>query len=524
MSLPAALDRASPADSDNPSAGAANIRAFKLFVQDIWGISDATNYTVAPFAITTAGVVTVAVAGLKFQDGTAAAPSCVFSGATTTGFFRDTTNVGIGFSVAGAQEAFLSAAAFGPSTSDGLALGTTALMWADLFLASGAVVNFNNGNVTLTHAAGVLTLAGANWVVSGAGPHAIGGATVAGATLSIYTTSGETFRVVEGAGWSIDGSGRGIRILGTSSDSLSLQGAVNNTIRSDFEQVEIVVGSGTAARLSVIPRVGTGNGATFQLGNDADDEWLDIGWESNTTPRLKMVGTANDRSIYVIAKQATTVPFVVRGATSQSADLENWELSTGAVVAQMAGTATATLLQLTERNLGNDTAGPALRAGRNSSAGAVGQSAGTLSLMMADGNLRHLWSDASGLLRIHTAAPTGSSGVPTVSDTAGDVVGGQSSWHEAKDILRQWDDPTKALETLLATKVYDFRYKESSYLDVDDQPAVFTGIVGFDRRDWFLKNLGRQQIPSLNEINLHGFTVLSIQALDKRLRAVEAQK
>src|SRR3990167_2130586 len=101
MSLPAALDRASPADSDNPSAGAANIRAFKLFVQDIWGISDATNYTVAPFAITTAGVVTVAVAGLKFQDGTAASPSCVFSGATTTGFFRDNTNGGIWFSGAG---------------------------------------------------------------------------------------------------------------------------------------------------------------------------------------------------------------------------------------------------------------------------------------------------------------------------------------------------------------------------------------------------------------------------------------
>jgi hypothetical protein len=46
-----------------------------------------------------------------------------------------------------------------PTSSDGAGLGTGTLMFADLFLASGGVVNFNNGNVTLTHAAGKLTMA-----------------------------------------------------------------------------------------------------------------------------------------------------------------------------------------------------------------------------------------------------------------------------------------------------------------------------------------------------------------------------
>lgn len=55
----------------------------------------------------------------------------------------------------------LAAASLSPGVSDVQALGTTALMWSDLFLASGAVINFNNGNVTLTHAAASLTLAGA---------------------------------------------------------------------------------------------------------------------------------------------------------------------------------------------------------------------------------------------------------------------------------------------------------------------------------------------------------------------------
>lgn len=48
-----------------------------------------------------------------------------------------------------------------PITSDGAALGTGLLMWSDLYLASGSVVNWNNGDITLTHAANTLTFAGA---------------------------------------------------------------------------------------------------------------------------------------------------------------------------------------------------------------------------------------------------------------------------------------------------------------------------------------------------------------------------
>ena len=44
-----------------------------------------------------------------------------------------------------------------PTTSDGVALGSTSSMFSDLFLASGGVINWNNGNTTLTHSAGLLT-------------------------------------------------------------------------------------------------------------------------------------------------------------------------------------------------------------------------------------------------------------------------------------------------------------------------------------------------------------------------------
>ena len=47
-----------------------------------------------------------------------------------------------------------------PTSNDGAALGSTSNMFSDAFLASGAVVNFNNGDVTLTHSSNLLTLAG----------------------------------------------------------------------------------------------------------------------------------------------------------------------------------------------------------------------------------------------------------------------------------------------------------------------------------------------------------------------------
>lgn len=64
--------------------------------------------------------------------------------------------------IGGAIVAQLAATSLSPGVSDTQALGTTALMWSDLFLASGAVINFNNGDVTLTHSADTLTLGGGN--------------------------------------------------------------------------------------------------------------------------------------------------------------------------------------------------------------------------------------------------------------------------------------------------------------------------------------------------------------------------
>ena len=69
--------------------------------------------------------------------------------------------------IAGSDELTLTTTAIAPSTSDGQALGTSSLMFSDLFLASGSVLNFNNGDVTLTHASNLLTLDGGSLDLDG---------------------------------------------------------------------------------------------------------------------------------------------------------------------------------------------------------------------------------------------------------------------------------------------------------------------------------------------------------------------
>ena len=62
--------------------------------------------------------------------------------------------------IAGANELIFDASQMYPATNNGQALGYPGNGFADLFLASGAVINFNNGDSNLTHTASTLTLSG----------------------------------------------------------------------------------------------------------------------------------------------------------------------------------------------------------------------------------------------------------------------------------------------------------------------------------------------------------------------------
>ena len=87
-----------------------------------------------------------------------------------------------------------------PDTDDGYALGTTAKKWADLFLAAGAVIDFNNGDLTLTHSTDDLKLGGGTLTLPNTGLHVLD----TDASHDLIIASGEnlsadcTFSIVTG--------------------------------------------------------------------------------------------------------------------------------------------------------------------------------------------------------------------------------------------------------------------------------------------------------------------------------------
>lgn len=157
----------------------------------------------------------------------------------------------------GAPEMELTLTALSPSTTDGTALGTTALMWSDLFLASGAVINFNNGDVTITHASDAITVAGGDLLVTTAGTASTSVVTISGTqtltnktltsptltTPSAFTTGGNitlaenTSIALDPAG-SADGKYSGITVAGTGGATIAFGDLV--TLDKDDSRWELV--------------------------------------------------------------------------------------------------------------------------------------------------------------------------------------------------------------------------------------------------------------------------------------------
>lgn len=160
-----------------------------------------------------------------------------------------------------AKEMRLTGAALSPSTTDGLALGTSSLAWADADFADGAVIRFNN-SYTITHSTGALTLSGtlsigtsnaftagtielghatANTLSASGGVLSIEGVavlTVAGGTLTGNITLGENTSIALDPAGSADGKYSGITVTGTGGATIAFGDLV--TLDKDDSRWELV--------------------------------------------------------------------------------------------------------------------------------------------------------------------------------------------------------------------------------------------------------------------------------------------
>ena len=109
-----------------------------------------------------------------------------------------------------------------PTASDGAALGTTSLMWSDLMLAAGAVINFNNGDVTVTHSSGATAITGVTTVASATATPAAGSTS---ARLLFGTTAG--FGIYYGSGAPTVSAAQGSIYLRSDGSSTSTRLYVN---------------------------------------------------------------------------------------------------------------------------------------------------------------------------------------------------------------------------------------------------------------------------------------------------------
>lgn len=223
----------------------------------------------------------------------------------------------LGFSVvtAGtlAKELELTGAALYPNTNDGLALGTTSLGFADLHLASGGVINWVNGEITITEtSANLLTIAGADVNISGN-------------RLFVNTTANANMTI----GVTIDQETNDNEALALGSSTDVAHGMTGLALTNVYMSVRKEVATAGGAQFRALMATGQSWGAVRFLGavTDAVDTTKTTGgygvfrFDARLRLGTSAVGVGADGNLFTIDSNGTT-RFIFDVEGSAHADVE----------------------------------------------------------------------------------------------------------------------------------------------------------------------------------------------------------
>jgi hypothetical protein len=243
-----------------------------------------------------------------------------------------------------------------PEASDGGALGTTTTQWADLFLATGGVVNWNNGDVLVTHSAGKLDFTGAssgyqfdNPLLLNERASALSSAAGVGQlwvrndtpNVLVFTDDAGTDTVL-GAGGGL--SNRRIARLAQTTNIADLGAGAPDTVDGVLVALNdrILVEGQTAGSengIYVVDTVGTGSDGSWSRAGDFDDAVADS-IQAGIEVYIQE-GTAYERSTFFLVTTgaitigATSLEFLLEGGLART------DASSTEVIAATAFAATA---------------------------------------------------------------------------------------------------------------------------------------------------------------------------------------
>lgn len=209
-----------------------------------------------------------------------------------------------------------------PATDDAAALGSTSLKWADLFLASGAVINFNSGDVTVTHASNSLAFAGASngYTFS----HAVTPSANDGAALGSATVSWSDLFLAAGAVINVNNGGMTVTHSTSGGQRLTSSGAFAGT---GFTTGTQTIGDDSAITLAITGNT-TNNGVVVAL-----------------IPNVGLAATAPAMIFYARTRGAASAPTAL-----SISDATNVTFTTGTLAGT---TGTDTKLTISVNNDGN---------------------------------------------------------------------------------------------------------------------------------------------------------------------------
>lgn len=175
-----------PIANDTGALGSATKSFADLFLASGGVINWANGDAVVTHSV---GVLTVSTGDLRVTTAGTNAASVVTVGGTQTLTNKTLTAPAINSGTVGTSLV--------PTTDDGAPLGDTTHNFSDLFLATGAVINYANGNVVITHSSGILTVGTGDLRVTNAGTNAASVVTVGGTqTLTSKTLTSPVIAVI----------------------------------------------------------------------------------------------------------------------------------------------------------------------------------------------------------------------------------------------------------------------------------------------------------------------------------------